>query len=871
MRVPVVSLVSLALVLAGDPASAAPISVPAPAGPAQPAVLQLVSAPDGALEIRSGADPIGRLEPKTPPLRRGTPALRELSVAGHRLAELRLPIRGTPGEEVWIGEIEGDRGHARRVIWTGLTGARDVDGESSQWVEVTPERVTEYQTAPEVTRCDGQPPRLFPRAYDFEAGRFRPILPPLPPPAAVKLVARRGDPAMPAGRPIGDFHWTAASTTRGAGSDARGLTAPVELGDGDPATSWAEGVGSDGRGEFLTARAAAGGYRVTGLRILPGDGASPQAFRANNRVRRFQIAFGPAPDQRFDVEVPDDPAGDGKATPAHWRDPYWVRFPQPVASSCLTVILTEVAHGSAASPPKSYGTTAIGELAIFTDADGPGGVERLVSDLVAAPDCAARLPLVEGLGEAAVIPLARATAVGKGPARECLIEALTAIEPTPKTPEALDALAGAVVGASEKEERLAGAALARAGTPAVGPLAALLSSAAASADDRARAARILGKIDDDQAAAALLAAIGTGTPALRAEIVGAASGSPRLRADAVLTALAASEQKADGASGRAADLVRLLPEAAKRSPESRAAVLAALRAALAADRAFELRARAIVALGTLGPVGDPGALVNLRASSDDPVLRYLAARELGEFKGPGAPGTGAALWPALRAALGDGDPQVRESAAVGLANQADVGATGALIAGAKQEPWPFVRRAEIEALGRLCGAGAGDLLVRATERDVDEVRRAALVGLARCQDPHAHAVLLQTLDRRTDNASLRELSAGLLGEVGGPAVAGELAASLRRAVSESESDLAMEGVAIAILRALAHLGGAEAVAAAVGLAGDTRHPFQTAAVEALGVLCDPGAGRAALAKLAAGPETPLSRQAARAEKRCAPK
>jgi hypothetical protein len=61
------------------------------------------------------------------------------------------------------------------------------------------------------------------------------------------------------------------------------------------------------------------------------------------------------------------------------------------------------------------------------------------------------------------------------------------------------------------------------------------------------------------------------------------------------------------------------------------------------------------------------------------------------------------------------------------------------------------------------------------------------------------------------------------------------------------------------------------VAVAVELAGDARHPFQTPAVEALGVLCDPGAGRGALAKLAAGPDTPLARQAARAEKRCAPK
>src|ERR1700722_5862395 len=93
MRV-IVALVTLAAGLA-RPALAA--SVAATPG------LQLSVATDGALEIRHGADLVGRLDPKTPSLRRGTPVLRELSVAGHRLAELRIPIRGTPGEEVWIG------------------------------------------------------------------------------------------------------------------------------------------------------------------------------------------------------------------------------------------------------------------------------------------------------------------------------------------------------------------------------------------------------------------------------------------------------------------------------------------------------------------------------------------------------------------------------------------------------------------------------------------------------------------------------------------------------------------------------------------------------------------------------------------------
>jgi hypothetical protein len=55
----------------------------------------------------------------------------------------------------------------------------------------------------------------------------------------------------------------------------------------------------------------------------------------------------------------------------------------------------------------------------------------------------------------------------------------------------------------------------------------------------------------------------------------------------------------------------------------------------------------------------------------------------------------------------------------------------------------------------------------------------------------------------------------------------------------------------------------------VTLAKDTRHPLQQTAVEALGVLCDPGAGATTLRALEAGPAGALSLAAQTATKRCA--
>jgi HEAT repeat protein len=842
----------LLLVAAGTAAADAPLTA-APAG-------------DG-IDVRDGARTVAHVPLKTPALRRGPARLRTLSVDGHRVAELRVPVLGKAAEEVWIAELPS-RG-APKAIWSGLTGARDADEESAVAVEVTDDRVLEYQTAPNITRCDGVPPRLFPRAYDFDAGRFRSVMSALPEPGAEKLVARRGDPAMPAGKPIGGFHWTAASTTRGAGTDARALTAPSELDDGQPGTAWAEGLGGDGRGEFLTARSiasgapgapgASGAYAVSGLRILPGDGASAEAFRAHNRVRRFQLALGPAREQRYDVEIPQDAASDA----AHWRDPYWVALPKPVPSACVTVIITEVAHGSEASPPKSYGTTAIGELAIFTDVDGPNGAERLIADLAKTPDCAARLPMIVDLGAPAVLPLAQAVTTATGSARECLVDGLVKLEPAPQNPIVVDALAGAVVGATEREERLIAGALSRAALPPIAPLGKLLGDPRANLDDRARAARVLGALPDPRAADALLDAVGTGPAALRGEVLEALANAPGLRADAVLARLAAPPA-AGAATEREGDLLRVLPAAVKRAPERMADALAKLRGALAPERGFAVQARAVLALGALGSAGDPEALASVRGSSGDPVLRYLAARELGDLGGGPFDAR-----PALRAALSDADPRVRETAAVGLGRAHDAGAGGALIVAAKQEPWPFVRRAEVEALGQLCGAAAGDLLVRAVERDVDDVRRAGLVGLARCKDPHARTLLLRTLARHDETAPLRALAAALLGDSGDRTVAPLLAEALHRLVNQSEGDMALEGPAAATLRALARLGGPEATQAAVALAGDKRHPYRETAVEALGVLCDPGAGRATLRTLASDKDGGgLAVAAQAAERRC---
>jgi len=220
----------------------------------------------------------------------------------------------------------------------------------------------------------------------------------------------------------------------------------------------------------------------------------------------------------------------------------------------------------------------------------------------------------------------------------------------------------------------------------------------------------------------------------------------------------------------------------------------------------------------------------------------------------------------VREALDDGDPRVRETAALALGHRRDGASSGRLVAAAKQEPWPFVRRAEVSALGALCTAG--DLLVRADERDVPEVRREALAGLTRCRDSRAPTLLLRALGRRVEDPDIRALAAQLLATLGERALGRPMAEALARMRVEAQEDLALEGVTVVVMQSLARLGGPEAVGGAVQLLRDERPLFRRTALEALGQLCDAGPGAQAVSGAQRDADPSVAAAASAAQRRC---
>ena len=94
-------------------------------------------------------------------------------------------------------------------------------------------------------------------------------------------------------------------------------------------------------------------------------------------------------------------------------------------------------------------------------------------------------------------------------------------------------------------------------------------------------------------------------------------------------------------------------------------------------------------------------------------------------------------------------------------------------------------------------------------------------------------------------------------------------ANLNKLIVGTEfADLSLEGTVTETVMALATIGGKDSVAAAAGLLADPRPSLQKAAVQALGRLCDPGQGAAALRAAAQSKDESIAIAASLAAEHC---
>jgi HEAT repeat protein len=645
--------------------------------------------------------------------------LRPVALArGQRAGVFRVPLsrEGLAFEAVLLV-----RGGATSVVWSGITGLRGDRG--TRWGDrVVVEDLTDdgfaeivvAAVADEVPLCGVAQPELFPRALDPASGELRPVMLNRLRGLEVEetpLRAERSRPVALAEPPVVDVtSWAIASTVAGDGGVVEGLAAPRGLADDDRTTSWIEGRPGPGTGEFVTARLLPGPYSVKALALVLVPAAPPAPARARaresaalGRPRTLTLVLdGRSGLRRFAIDVPEDPAG-------FPGEPVWVTLPEPVQASCLSLVLGQV-HGGGRPP----GSTAVAEVAVFTDLDFEGGAERMFQSFL--DGTADAEVLVRALGTRAIPSLAgqwpdldvvrrrRATSLLADLEDAAAADLLSLAATNPDDATAVEARRGLLGLGEEALEALARRLVDEdAGQRAV--IVGLIGSIGTPAALRLLLERLGSAPDEDRPALrrALSDAIGrAGAPGRQAvlERAEAASGEERLALMASLIPVEPDErdrfarivescwEEAQGFEGR----YRVLTLA---SGGGAVATLQALAGRVVRDEEDRyLRAHAVEALGAMG--ASPSALAHLgHAAADEWAgVRVSVARALGRIGPENAWST------VLRLLTQDPWPAVRSAAAesAGLAS-GDRGL--APLMGALDDPSPLVQGTAARVLGEL--------------------------------------------------------------------------------------------------------------------------------------------------------------------------
>jgi HEAT repeat protein len=830
MRLVVVLGALAGLTLAAAHAGAAP-PAPAAGGPPGGVVVKADLDGDGAADLCS-LTPDGRLTVvsatgapiyagKLHPAKPGAARLKAHRVrptgaaAPVVVVEARVPLARPSGAE----DVVVLTGPPLREVFAGRVGPM-TDGEWSRHVVVNVEGVLRFERAASVARCDGAPVFLFAQAWDFKGGRFQPWTPASAAPPLRAKAQRQAPPGAPAGKPpLSPFFVRGASSVIDDRGSAGELAPPVGLTDGRKETAWITNDPNGGRGQFVTVRGTPEPFRVKALRIIPGHGRGTRDYDYFGRLHRAILVFDRGPPVR--VEFPDELAGARGSGAA-----YWVQLPEPVAATCVTMLVESTFPGTG-TPAR----TAVAELSVFSEADFGADLAqvlgRLVADLASGAGGEAVKRLVVAQKRLAEPPLLAALPRATGVGRALVVEALAEVA----SPAAAGAL-GRALDAGEREHRAAAHALTRLGAAAVPALAGILADSGAPRPLRVRVAVQLGQIGGDAAARALLGALPGAPDNVRDAVARALQQRP---AGAVL-ALVAEQLPSAGDARLRADLLRAVALTAATAPaESRGRAVAAVAALAPRAQGFEERFRLAGACGALRDARLAPVLEGL-LGSPEPEVREAVAAAAAEL-----PTASAATL--LRRALKDGSPEVRRAAVGGVGRRRDAPLEAEVAAALTNDRWPLVRREAATALAERCTAASTLPHLRRAIDDADrEVARTALRALVPCRDPKAGKTLLRVLNDSRRPALLRETAAGALGTLADRSLVPELARSLDEIRTEPGTDDRGESLTATLARALGRIGDERALPALRQASVDPASArIRAAALEAIAAICPSGA------------------------------
>jgi hypothetical protein len=456
-----------------------------------------------------------------------------------------------------------------------------------------------------------------------------------------------------------------------------GIGLPAALTDGDPNTTWSEQRGGDGRGEFVQMNAPEQAQiRAITFVLRPPERDVPKGAAPSN----LWLATGTT---LFSVTFPED----------GWAHPgaaYEVRFPEPIRTRCLALVLDEAyAHGRT----KDVDVT-IAEVTARTEFDDTPDPDALAGALAGGSErsrmAAAILTRAGARGSTAVIDAyPKLDDLGR-------VLALEVIDNAPcetSVPLYVRAMAGGKPGeVRHSTDRVLRCG--RSSAPALGD-----AITKGSLPERMRAAALLAMVAPDLAVPRLV------------DLAARAAAPERLALRAALARAAQAPGSGDAIKSRLSDpavaavaQIDLLRAVSPRSDFAGPASEAIVR--LAAPGA-DVRTRYLL----LGPaagfavLGDARleAMVARALSSDaEPHVRARAAEAAAALPKLGGE---------LARALGDAEPRVRDAALASLSaiGGAPLGpAVPAILDRLATDPWTFVRVHAAEALAVAPAGGKAD-------------------------------------------------------------------------------------------------------------------------------------------------------------------
>jgi hypothetical protein len=667
----------------------------------------------------------------------------------------------SPSFAALLAAVPGGAAQAK-VLWSGPIGfTKGEPGEQyGDWLEVTePDeqknvRVLLGEVREEISICGRRsilsPRVLDPKDLDFKGARVQRLRRDERQ-RAIVLPAVAGSPTVTPGGQI--LQGAAASS---------GIGNPAALTDGDPESTWSENRGGEGAGEFLRMNAPEQ-VAITSLSfvIRPPTKEVPKGAAP----RKLWLATA---DALFAITFSEDAW-------AHAGTSYDVKFPEPLKTRCLAVVLDE-AYAKGPSPDVSV---TLAEVTAHTEFDGKVDHAELAGALAGGQERArmAAAILARG-GEPAHEAVARAYPELDDAGRVLALEVIDNAPCSRSAPLYVKATEigrpGEVHHAVDRLIRCQ-----RDAAPA-------LISAIASARDKQKiqAAHILSLVAPGLAVETLVPLLPQAKPGLRAEYRAAltkAAQSPSAKA-ATATKLADASLPAVASI----DLLRAATAQRHGTPEASSAFARLAKA----DADFRTRYLLLGPAAELAGVGDARAeahLIHALTKDGDSHVRTRAAELSAELPSTLEP---------LSRALGDEDARVRDAALAAVVRITDPGGAkvtqrvwpAALFPAALKllasEPFTFVRARAADALvAAPPGDGVDRPLAEAMGDPAPLVRARVIEALGRRRAQGYAREIREVLDNEAEVVDVKVRAARALGRICDQGSADRLTELARKAAS----------------------------------------------------------------------------------------